>query len=155
MYCDTILHDKKYLILDCNNFHSIVVSVVCVLFVLLHLWYHSLDRTVCIVTRLWARCLRNHDSIPDGGKRFFFSRAHRLALGPTQPGTRQIIIALSPGVRWLGHETCHLPQCRAERCGEQYIHSFLCLHGLHRDSFPFFTLECVVKCLSWSFPHHS
>jgi len=82
MYCDTILHDKKYLILDCNIFLSIVMSVVCVLFVLLHIWYQSLDRTVCIVTRLWARCRRNHDSIPDRGKRYFLqstqigSRAH-------------------------------------------------------------------------------
>jgi len=44
-----------------------------------------------------------------------FSRAHRLALGPTQPGTRQIPVALSPGVRCLEHETCHSPPCSAER----------------------------------------
>ena len=31
MYCDTVLHDK-YLILDCNIFLSIVMSVVYVLF---------------------------------------------------------------------------------------------------------------------------
>jgi hypothetical protein len=44
-----------------------------------------------------------------GGKNFHFSMSSRLALGSTQPPIWRVPGAISPGVKWPGHEADHPP----------------------------------------------
>jgi len=45
---------------------------------------------------------------------FLFSTASRLAPGPTQPPPQWEPGALSPGVKWPGHEANHSPSSSAK-----------------------------------------
>jgi hypothetical protein len=46
-------------------------------------------------------------SILGSGKKFLYSAVFILTLGPTQPPIHQVLGALSPGVKQLGHEAHH------------------------------------------------
>jgi hypothetical protein len=52
--------------------------------------------------------------IPGRGKIFLFSIESRLALGSTQPPTQQILVTISPGVKWPGHEADYSPPSSAK-----------------------------------------
>jgi hypothetical protein len=56
----------------------------------------------------------------------------RMALGPTQPPTQWVLVALSLGVKQLGHEADHSPPSRAKvRNAQSYTSTQpLCLHGV-------------------------
>jgi hypothetical protein len=41
------------------------------------------------------------------GKIIIFSTMSRPALGPTQPAVQWVPMAISPGLRWPGHEADH------------------------------------------------
>jgi hypothetical protein len=45
---------------------------------------------------------------------FHFAIASRPALGPTQPPIQWVQGALSPGIKWPGHEVDHSPTSSAE-----------------------------------------
>jgi hypothetical protein len=62
-------------------------------------------------------------------KNFLFSTSFRPALGPTQPLIQWVLVALSPGVKQLGHEADHSPPTNAE-VKKIYIHSTIRLHGV-------------------------
>jgi hypothetical protein len=57
---------------------------------------------------------------------FLFSRASRLALGPTQPPTQWVLGTLPPAVKQLGREAGHSPQSSAEvKNAPQFLHSIV------------------------------
>jgi hypothetical protein len=62
---------------------------------------------VGIVTRQRAGHPTNRGSFPSTCNRF--SKASRLALGPTQPPTHWVPAIPSPAVKWPGYETGHSP----------------------------------------------
>jgi hypothetical protein len=53
--------------------------------------------------------LDGQGSIPSESKIFLFSTASRLALGSNQPPIQRVPGAISPEVKWLGHEADHSP----------------------------------------------
>jgi hypothetical protein len=81
------------------------------------------------------------------GKRIFlYFVLSRLALVLTQSSIQWISGALSPRVKWLGHETDHSPACSAEvknsGAAPPLTSTRLCSAYLikHRDSFAYVTL---------------
>jgi len=61
----------------------------------------SCNGSVIVMTRLKARQLRNHGSIPGSEKRLFVSR---MVPRPTQSYVQWVLGAFSPGTKRLGHE---------------------------------------------------
>jgi hypothetical protein len=45
---------------------------------------------------------------------FLFTTTSRLAVGPTQPPNQWAPVALSLGIKWMGHEADHSPPSSAE-----------------------------------------
>jgi hypothetical protein len=56
----------------------------------------------------------NLDSWQGLEKIFFFIATSRPVLVPTYPSIQWIAVALSPGVKWLGHEADHSPSPNAK-----------------------------------------
>jgi hypothetical protein len=52
--------------------------------------------------------------LPSGASFFLYPTASKLALGPTQLHIRLILGALSPGIKWPGHEADHSRASSAE-----------------------------------------
>jgi hypothetical protein len=48
------------------------------------------------------------------GQEIFLFAASRLAQGPAQPPAQWVVEAVSPGVKWPGHEVNHSPPSNAE-----------------------------------------
>jgi hypothetical protein len=74
----------------------------------------SLSTEINEKTCLMGYGLKGRGSIPGRGKVFLFSIASRPALGPTQPPIQWVLWALSPGVKWPGHEADHSPSSAAQ-----------------------------------------
>jgi hypothetical protein len=118
----------------------------------LHLSWRSLDNSVTIMIRIRAG-LPEPDSRQ--GQGFFLVTASRPALGPTQPPTHWVSGALSPVIKWRGHEVDHSSPSSAAvnnawKCNSTppYVIMACCLikekarlHGRylikHRDNFIF------------------
>jgi hypothetical protein len=76
--------------------------------------------------------LKGQGSIPSRGKKLFlFSPLSILALEPTQPPMQCVPGALSPRVKWPGHEADHTSASSAEIRNGGTIPPLLSTHSWH------------------------
>jgi hypothetical protein len=69
-------------------------------------------QSVCDV--LWDGEPRNQGFIHSGSKRFSLLHGVHATLGPTHYSIQWVLIAFTPGVKWLGYEFNHSPTSTAE-----------------------------------------
>ena len=73
-------------------------------------------------------------SNPGRGKRLF-SKRFRPAVGPTQSPLQWLLKALSPGIKWPGHEANHFHVMPRLMGGTIRLLPILCGHGVYRGNF--------------------
>lgn len=92
--------------------------------------------SVCVVSRLCGRQLRNHSPISDRVKRFV-----------THSHTHWVVVALSPAIKWPVCEAHHPhPSSAKVKNDRSYISTPTnTSQGMHRDNFTYF-VGCALHC---------
>ena len=106
-----------------------------------------LESTVGTVTTLWIGQWGGGLNFGKGKKFFSSLKYQKQPWGPTQPPSQWVPKALSPQVKWLGHEGDHILQSSAQVKSKWNCYStpHICLHATYRDICTCFLFTLILK----------